>query len=227
MKLYKFRSFEKIELTLDIIMNERFYCAFHKDLNDPFEGLFSVVECKGKGMTRPIVQSIARPIVRPIVTGWSSRTTVFKSLYDFPTLGNGIRVCSFSSAMSDIRMWSHYASGHTGCVVEVELAPNSKLFEVNYGAGLKSFAENINEKTKATDILSFKTDHWKYEKEYRIITEDEFYSVSKNITGIYLGMRVKDIHKELVVRSTPKEIPVFETQIQLESVEIIPNKRIN
>jgi hypothetical protein len=31
MKLYKFRSFENIELTLDIIMNERLYCAYHKD----------------------------------------------------------------------------------------------------------------------------------------------------------------------------------------------------
>ena len=112
MKLYKFRSFENIEFTLDIIMNERLYCAHHKDLNDPFEGLFSTIEWKGGGIIRPVVRPIVRPIVRDLQGNYPQ--TVFKTLDELPSLDNDTRVCSLSSSMSDVRMWSLYASGHTG-----------------------------------------------------------------------------------------------------------------
>ena len=66
MKLYKFRSFENIEFTLDIIMNERLYCAQHKSLNDPFEGLFSTIEWKS-GIVRSVFRPVVRPVVHPVV----------------------------------------------------------------------------------------------------------------------------------------------------------------
>ena len=119
MKLYKFRSFDNIEFTLDIIMNERLYCAHHNDLNDPFEGLFSTIEWKGGGIVRSIVQPIVRPIVSDLQGNYPQ--TVFKTLDELPSLGNDTRICSLSSSMADVRMWSLYASGHTGCVIEVDL----------------------------------------------------------------------------------------------------------
>jgi hypothetical protein len=225
MKLYKFKSFENIEFTLDIIMNERLYCAHHKDLNDPFEGLFSTIEWKGGGIVRPIVRPITRPIVRDLQGNYPQ--TVFKTLDELPSLDNDTRICSLSSSMADVRMWSLYASGHTGCVIEVDLESDNEIVPVKYEKGLQHFKDKLSENTKAIDVLSFKTDHWQYEKEYRIITDNDFYSVKGKITGIYLGIRVQEIHRELVVRSTPKEIPVYETKMQQSAVEIRPNKRVN
>ena len=98
---------------------------------------------------------------------------------------------------------------------------------MKYAEGLQHFTEKLTEDTKAIDILSFKTNHWEYESEYRIITEEEYYSVSGMITSIYLGIRARDDLKELVVRITPEKIPVHDTKIDQSSVTIKPDKRIN
>lgn len=42
-----------------------------------------------------------------------------------------------------------------------------------------------------------------------------------------MGIRVLDIHKELLVRSASNGIPIFETKIQQNVVEIRPNERVN
>lgn len=225
MKLYKFRSFDNIEFTLDIIMNERLYCARHGDLNDPFEGLFSTIEWKGGGMVRPIVKPIARPIVKDLQGNYPQK--VYKKLDELPALEKGVRVCSLSSSMKDIRMWSLYASGHSGCVIEVDLELSPEIVEVKYDSSLQHFKKKLDENTKAIDILSFKTDHWKHEQEYRIVYDQEYFSVKEHITGVYFGVRTKELHKEIIIRTAAKEIPVYETKINEISVEIQPNNRVN
>lgn len=224
MKLYKFRSFENIEFTLDIIMNERLYCAQHNNLNDPFEGLFSTREWKG-GISRPVVRSVIRPVIRSVIR--DGKQTVYKTLDELPSMGNNTRVCSFSSSMVDVRMWSLYAASHSGCVIEIELDESEELVEVRYEKGLIQFKEKLTENTTAIDILSFKTDHWQHEKEFRIISSEEYFSVKGKITGIFLGVRTQDIHKDIVVRSTPIDIPIYNTKIDEDRVEIRPNKRVN
>lgn len=225
MKLYKFRSFENIEFTLDIIMNERLFCAYHENLNDPFEGLFSTIEWKGGGIVRSVSRSVSRPVVRDICGNYPQKA--YKALSDLPVLSENTRVCSLSSSMVDVRMWSHYASGHTGCVIEVDLEPEGQLIQVKYDKGLQHFKEKLTEKTKAIDILSFKTTHWEYEQEYRILSNEEFYSVKGRITGVYLGIRTKNIHRNIIIKSTPQEIPIYETKLHEGAVEIRPNRRIN
>jgi len=43
MILYKYRSLEQFEYVLDILLNERLYCSYYKDLNDPLEGIYASV----------------------------------------------------------------------------------------------------------------------------------------------------------------------------------------
>ena len=90
MKLYKFRSFDNIEYTLDILINERLYCSSHEALNDPFEGLFSTIKWVGGGIARPIARSIARPIARSIFGGAPIRKKEYKSINDLPSLNENI-----------------------------------------------------------------------------------------------------------------------------------------
>ena len=224
---------------MDIIMNERLYCAHHKSLNDPFEGLFSTIEMKripqvidlsrnSFGFGGDVICLGGRHSGPMIIGGGKRRKIVYKTINELPALGNNTRICSLSSSMSDVRMWSLYASGHTGCVIEVDLEPDGKeIVEVKYDSGIQHFKNKLTKDTKAVDILSFKTDHWKYEKEYRIVSEQEFYPTPGKITGIYLGIRAQEIHKKLVISCTPKEIPVYETNIYEKTVEITAKVRLN
>lgn len=225
MKLYKFRSFENIEYILDIILEERLYCALHIDLNDPFEGLFSTIEWKGGGIVRSIVQPIVRPIVSDIRGNYPQRA--FKTLDKLPALDKNVRVCSLSSTMKDVRMWSLYSSGHTGCVIEIDIDLTPDIVQVRYTDGLQHFKDKIDANTKARDILSFKTKHWDYEQEYRIISENDFYPVENKISAIYLGLRSKEIHRNIITKVIGKSIPVYDTKLNQASIEVQPNKRVN
>jgi len=231
MKLYKFRSFEKIERTLDIISKERFFCARHQDLNDPFEGLFSTIEYKETGT---VGSPIGSPVGSPIGSPFShpsprSSETIYKSVNELPSLKREVRVCSLSNELSDIRMWSYYAAGHTGLAIEIDIHKGElkDLYEVEYSNGLKSFASKLSSDTKAHEVLSFKTNHWAHEKEFRVITDDEFIPIDRKITAIYLGLRVKNTHKEMIKRSVQNEIPIYEMRMEYKSVSIIPGKRLN
>lgn len=225
MKLYKFRSFENIENMLDIIMNERLYCAPHKDLNDPFEGLFSTIKWSGDGTFGSCFESPFGSCFGSVFG--SSKKNIYRSLEELPAFDEIVRVCSLSSEMSDIRMWSHYAAGHTGLVIEIELEDNPQLFKVNYSEGIQTFTKKITKNTKACEILSFKTNHWAYEQKYRIITDNDFFSITGKITSIYIGIRTKEIHTSLIRHCVSSEIPIYDTKINNKLVKIMPNKRIN
>jgi hypothetical protein len=225
MKLYKFRSFENPDFTVDILRNEQLYCAPYKELNDPFEGLFSAIEWKGGG----IVQSVRQPVRRPVrsdLLGNYPQTT-YKTVDELPSLSSDTRICSLSEKMTDVRMWSLYASGHKGCAIEIDFELGENLFSVNYDKGLQHFKDKLSEKTRAIDILTFKTNHWEYEKEYRIITSKEYCSVVAKITGVYLGVRISDDHKKLILEHVKKGTPVYLTKLNQKTVEIQPSKQIN
>jgi len=210
---------------LDIIMNERLYCAPHKDLNDPFEGLFSTIKWGGSGTFGSVFGSTFGSVFGSPFG--SSKKIIYRSLKELPAFDEKVRVCSLSSEMSDIRMWSHYAAGHTGLVVEIEIEENPELYKVNYSEGIQKFTEKITENTKAYELLSFKTNHWAPEQEYRIITDNDFFSISGKITNIYVGIRTKEIHASLIRHCVSSEIPIYDTKINNKLVKIVPNKRIN
>lgn len=234
MKLYKFRSFDNIENkknTIDIIKNEHLFCAPHNKLNDPFEGLFSTIEWKNIGILQIGRSGIGGGLS---IGGGGIGTTarrsklVFKTVDQFLSMEKTTRICSLSCSMADVKMWSIYAAGHTGCVIEVELEPDEKqVVKVKYGKGLQHFKKLLANDPKAIDVLSFKTDHWEYEKEYRIFSEQKYYPVQEKITGIYLGFRIQDTHKQRVVSYASKKIPIYTTKLKEDTVEAVPKEQIN
>src|SRR3569623_70293 len=100
MLFYKLRGFEKPDRIHDILTNERLYCAPWYQLNDPFEGR--------------IRQRMSFP-------GWKRRVISDGTLDDFYPSEEGVfRVCSLSASVNDVRLWSHYADGHSGLAVEID-----------------------------------------------------------------------------------------------------------
>ena len=98
--LYKYRSLKNFKYFVDIIINQRLYASPYFELNDPMEGYY--LYSKGN-MSEEILKKIK---------GEKEK----------------IRICSLTRDCSNELMWSHYADGHHGIVVGVEI--DSTLYKV-------------------------------------------------------------------------------------------------
>lgn len=118
-------------------------------------------------------------------------------------------VCSMTNKKDDILMWSHYASSHTGFVIEYDVKELLKnlyslhdaekfLFCVKYDADIKlRTLLNLDAKNSRDEILKAiisKYECWKYENEVRSVfydmRDDDFIDISiteKCISAIILG----------------------------------------
>lgn len=208
MKLYKFRTLDNLEFVLDILLNERLYCSNIKDLNYPLEGLFYT-------------------IIHPIGTSQEMRN--YKTVEELPTYYSDLRICSLSKTLKDIRIWSHYAGGHTGVAIEIEFdGYENDLTKVNYNMGLQKHGSSILTAERPHDVLSHKTQHWDYEKEYRIINpKEDFYPIKGRISAVYFGVRTSEYHKELLRKSSSKNINFIDTRLDRKNIVIRPLKNQN
>jgi len=212
MIFYKYRSLQNIEFILDIILNNKLYCAPYSELNDPFEGVFHSFS---------YTASYSVPWTMPL-TATPNKVTKIKTIKDLLNEDTkASRICSLSTSLNDIRLWSHYADGNKGIAIEIEI-PKTDLFEVKYLPGLAEFSDTLMTQTSSTDVLSIKTQHWHYESEYRVIQKDIYFPVAGNIKSIYLGHRISDFHKDLLKKIVPKSIPVIETELDSKTISIQP-----
>jgi hypothetical protein len=201
LKLYKFRSLKNIEFTLDIILNEKLYCSPREELNDPFEGLFQFIFCPYGGFSSGFSPA------------FDSQTK------DNKIVENDLKICSLSSSMKDVRMWSFYADDHKGIAIEIELDESEKLFPVDY---LKKLPESPTANPDPFEILTKKTKHWCYESEYRIIQPETYYLIKRKIKKIYIGKKISDIQLELLKKVVPYEIPIHTTELDPHNIKIVP-----
>jgi hypothetical protein len=154
-----------------------------------------------------------------------------------------IKICSLSSDLSDVRLWSYYADGHKGIVFEIDFSGletrnNHKIIcPVEYSEKLPwSSTTTVLGQLSPKEILSRKTNHWAFESEYRIIDESEhleegkYFDIKGRIKAIYLGTRTGDIQRKLLTSIVPSGIPIYTTNINKEKVivesgECIPERK--
>ena len=160
---------------MDILLYNRLYAAEYKDLNDPMEGLYYYHSGK-------LDES-----VREKLSGEKEK----------------LKICSLSEANDDILMWSHYADGYKGVVIEVEIDTNKyHLCPIHYD-GHKYISNKTYCSDSAREILTHKIDCWSYEKEKRVFSTTNFIDVK--ITKIIIGHKVKNpsFIRTLVERINP------------------------
>ncbi len=190
MKLYKYRSLQKFDFVADILCKQRFHASSFFDLNDPMEGLFEYEEGTKKKYIDAIVKGKKK-----------------------------LRICAFSKDRKNILLWAHYADGFKGVCIEVDLeVPQWEDYEivtVEYSSRLLSFSNNSQHLVSVMPrkILSQKNSVWKYEKEVRTLSRDEYIHDGVSVKSILLGLRTPEILKEAIFRITPSYIPIFETHI--------------
>ena len=157
---YKYKSLDNFEFLMDILLKERLYAASYHELNDPMEGVIKIDNTVPK-----------------------SREAEWEEIV------SQLRIVCFTRDYENTLMWSHYADGGKGCVIEFELLDDQKHHKVSYLVRPTLTAKDIND-DKAIEILKYKNKPWKYEAEYRCIIPNEHF-LPVRIKSITFGPRAK------------------------------------
>jgi hypothetical protein len=184
-------------------------------LNDPFEGLFSTT------IRIPPHERVKFPFFL-----LPDAYTLTKSVDDlFISSKDRVRVCSLSSSLHDVRLWSHYADGYRGIALEIDFSGiEDSIYQVAYSEKLPSFGYTILTAPSPVEVLTRKTVHWKWESEFRMIYEKEHFDISNRLKTIYVGSRIKNIHLRLLEKVKPSNIPIIYTEIDPKKIEIRAKK---
>jgi hypothetical protein len=181
--LYKYRGIQGFRFFTDIILKNRLFASPYFDLNDPMEGRYLYSQSDGK-----IDEDMAR-----MLKGEKEK----------------VRVCSLSRDPNNELMWSHYAEGHKGVAIGVEVDRNRyKVRPIDYG-GLHQIGRNNFHSGSAVDVLSHKLDVWSYEEEERVFTKNKQY-VDVQIRRIICGSRMSTQDKGFITDLVNKVNPDIE-----------------
>ena len=181
--LYKYRGINNFRFFVDIVLNQRLHVAPYFDLNDPMEGhyLYNKGELDSD--------------VLDLIKGQKEKT----------------RICSLSKININELMWAHYAEGHRGVAIGVEINTEHQAVPVIYD-GLPQVGRMDVHNSTAREILSHKLKVWSYEEEVRVFTNKKQY-VNVSVKEIILGRSmatqdigfikklVKNVDNNIVVKS--------------------------
>lgn len=161
--LYKYRSLANFRNFVDILLNKRLYGAKYDSLNDPFEGIL---------LTK----------IEDLPSSLCERKR------ELQKERNDSRICSLSETHDVNLMWSHYADGHKGCCIELNVIPNERWHKLSVNYSDRSL--DICENTTIEEVLSYKLSPWSYEKEVRFVTTGDTRFLKVHINKIYLGCKM-------------------------------------
>jgi hypothetical protein len=183
---YKYKSLNNFEFLLDLLLKERLYAARHHELNDPMEGVIKI-----------------------------DRTIPKEKELEWGELIKDFRVVCFSRDKDSPLMWSHYADGARGCLIEFQLLDGQEVHKVSY---LKkpSLTERHISREKVAEILIYKEKPWKYEAESRCLLEgnEEFLPVS--IKSVTFGDRADKSKVDMLLHILTLCKPGLKTYIKSE-----------
>lgn len=190
MKLYKYKPLNNLWHVLDIALNERLYCAPWRDLNDPLEGRYEIYLGDSDRDGRCALNSFIE----------STR--------------NKFRIAALSANATNFLLWSHYADGHKGVAIEIEIPDNHPdLTKIVYSPFSSIFTNEDDIEEDMRHIFNGKTEEWSYEEEYRIITNREYFYLPLKPSRILLGPMVDDSREVLLRKTLSTHIDIVNTKL--------------
>jgi len=244
-KLYKYRSMQSIELE-GIFTKREIYLPRPIDFNDPFDcrpvPTFHKSRLKRslyfKELARRKFPSENKKYLRNRIKEAENilreNPAIICNAYDDFLRKMGL-YC-LSEKKDDILMWSHYSDGHKGVCIEFDAFMDAafsgtmlfgQALQVNY----KDDRPVVNIMEIGTPVeyqkaLLTKPTHWDYEKEWRIIkNEDEggpgiHYFQPQILTGVIFGASISTDDKEKLIGWISK----YPTKITLYQAHLNENK---
>lgn len=191
--LYKYRSIDNFKNIVDIFLKNRLYAAKYFDLNEPMEGHYIY---SSKMSSKEIVERIKNRKKQ-------------------------LRIVSLSRSYNNFLMWSHYADGHRGIVIGVEVNKERyNVKNVNYVDTLTSLDANSNEFVNefAERILTQKLSLWKYEEEERVVIEGTSTYVDAIVKQVIIGKKMSTQNYSLIKELINKINPDIEV-IKIETLD--------
>jgi len=196
MLLYKYRSLDELWYTLDIILNNQLRCSKWDLLNDPLEGRFEIFANFDSDDTA---------LVNKKRDEW--------------------RICALSKSIDSFLLWSHYANGHKGIAIEVDIPEShNELVEVHYTPFTPLFTQVIDRDRDQRNLFEVKNENWEYEKEYRILCKDDFFQLPNKVTKIYLGPKVPLDQIAILESILPKTIELVRMKLDQIQGNVVPIK---
>lgn len=224
-QLYRFTKFDDLhpEYLEDLLVNLKLYHSLPEKFNDPFE-------CKPHWnwpKTANKVKAVRKRLARVAKDRGKKRKDADQfaaiAMRDKDKLQDAIRrsaiknyqklrICSYSSSIDNILLWSHYADSHKGICIEFDSTklPTSISMKVHYQDEYPKIEYPLPSDVTGFIPVLTKSTAWKYEQEFRSILVAEAenqplndgtsFLLSRNtITNIYLGAEITDSHKEYIL----------------------------
>ena len=145
--LYKYKSLDNFKFFVDIILKKRLYAANYQNLNDPMEGYYLYSDEPNSPNSPNLVDVIKDKKQK-------------------------LRIVSLSRNANHLLMWSHYANGHRGVAIGVEVDRTKYLVKrIDYTNNFLKLNDlnGLTPQEMAELILSSKISVWSYEEEERIL----------------------------------------------------------
>ncbi len=174
-KLYKFYPLSSY--SLDALYRHYFYLANPESFNDPFDCNINLLEG---------------------IVGKETLQTVKRN--SFKSAG----ICCLSTTLDNHLMWAHYTNNYDGFAIEFkdmqvdihrEDFKQFALAPVTYP--LQPPRVTTNKPYSHQYLFTTKLNHWKYENEWRIVTDlntdsREMYFVPNTVSSVYIGHKIPD-----------------------------------
>lgn len=180
----------RLPLELQMITEQKLWCANYKALNDPMEGYYQASE-------RVMAASTYAETASAILHGKRS-----------------IGICCFSDTHDNELMWTHYADEYRGICIGYHpstllkgIPDTAHLARLGYGLAPPRIGKDDSPYSKraAIKVLSHKKACWAYEREWRVLAEknlgDLTIAAAKCIRAVYLGSKLSDEDEELILHS--------------------------
>lgn len=168
------------------------------------------------------------PSVKITAARFESHLSQLRNIWESFRLN--LRVFCVSEVNDDILMWAHYSENHEGCVIKFKCMPEldrplCAAVPVKYQdeyplrASLDTYIKHVTGQETLIDdglfirFISTKSNHWAYEKEWRLVgsrnKETELYKyeniLSDEVEAIYLGCRMKPENEKEIISLVKKD----------------------
>jgi len=128
------------------------------------------------------------------------------------------RVASLSADPTNFLMWSHYADGHKGIVIEVEVPEDHEdLTQVVYTPFSSVFIDKLQTKVDMRHLFNGKGEEWAYEQEYRVVTVGRFFALPKPVERLLLGPLVSNEQESILSKVVPEKVEIV--RMKLDQVQ--------